>query len=117
MRLKHKVAWSLVAAVALAVKDAFAQGCASCYTTTAAGGAQTIHALRSGIVVLLAPPVLIFAGLVLAAWCWRTSAGTEPKMSARNGYLNFDEVCKSVSTDSSAHAAWQHAEIASSSEE
>jgi len=51
---------------------AFAQGCSSCYTTAAAGGAQTVHALRSGILVLLFPPVLIFSGVVTLVWRWRS---------------------------------------------
>lgn len=50
----------------------FSQGCASCYTTAAAGGSQTIHALRSGILVLLFPPVLIFGGIVTLVWRWRS---------------------------------------------
>ena len=50
----------------------FAQGCANCYTTTAAGGTQTIHALRSGILMLLIPPVIMFACLVWTVWRWRS---------------------------------------------
>ena len=50
----------------------FAQGCAACYTTAASGGPQTAHALRSGILVLLFPPVLIFGGIILAARNWKT---------------------------------------------
>lgn len=53
------------------VAPAFAQGCASCYTTAAAGGSQTIHALRSGILVLLVPPVLLFIGIIFLLLRWR----------------------------------------------
>ena len=53
--------------------DALAQGCASCYTTAAAGGPQTAHALRSGILVLLAPPVLIFAGTIAIVRIWKSA--------------------------------------------
>lgn len=61
---------------------AFAQGCASCYTTAAAGGSQTIHALRSGILVLLFPPILIFCGIVMLVWRWRSrfSVGSTEKI-------------------------------------
>ena len=45
---------------------AFAQGCAMCYSTTAASRAA-IQALRSGIVVLLIPPVLIFGTVCVLA--------------------------------------------------
>jgi hypothetical protein len=54
--------------------EAFAQGCVSCYTSTAAGGSQTIHALRSGILILLFPPVLIFGGIVRMMWRWSKSS-------------------------------------------
>ena len=53
--------------------SAFAQGCASCYTTAAAGGPQTAHALRSGIVLLLIPPVLMFAGIICVMKRWNNS--------------------------------------------
>jgi len=42
---------------------AFAQGCAMCYNTAAAANAAAIQALRSGILVLLIPPVLIFGAV------------------------------------------------------
>jgi hypothetical protein len=54
--------------------QAFAQGCVSCYTSAAAGGSQTIHALRSGILILLFPPVLIFGGIVRLMWRWSKSS-------------------------------------------
>jgi hypothetical protein len=50
---------------------AFAQGCASCYTTTAGGGSQTVHALRSGILLLLVPPTMIFLGIMFVLLRWR----------------------------------------------
>lgn len=55
-----------------AAKCAVAQGCASCYTTAAAGGSQTIHALRTGILILLIPPVLIFSTLVFVLRRWKS---------------------------------------------
>ena len=57
--------------ILLAATQSLAQGCASCYTTTAAGGSQTIHALRSGILVLLVPPVLLFIGIIFVLLRWR----------------------------------------------
>lgn len=44
-----------------------AQGCAMCYQSAAASGARLIHALKSGIVILMIPPLLmtgVFARLV-----------------------------------------------------
>jgi len=55
--------------------ESFAQGCAACYTTAASGGPQTAHALRSGILVLLFPPVFLFGGIILAVRNWKTTKG------------------------------------------
>ena len=44
-----------------------AQGCAMCYQSAASSGARLIHALKSGIVILIIPPLLmtgLFARLV-----------------------------------------------------
>jgi hypothetical protein len=51
--------------------SASAQGCASCYTTTATGGSQTIRALRSGILLLFVPPVLVFSAILIATTRWK----------------------------------------------
>lgn len=42
---------------------AFAQNCALCYTQAASAGARMIQALRSGILILIAPPTLGTVGL------------------------------------------------------
>lgn len=57
--------------LALFPLTAVAQGCASCYTTTAAGGTQTVHALRSGILLLFIPPVAIFGAIVITMKKWK----------------------------------------------
>jgi hypothetical protein len=44
---------------------AFAQNCALCYTQAAGSGSRIIQALRSGILILVFPPMLICLGL---AW-------------------------------------------------
>ncbi len=41
--------------------DLYAQGCAMCYQSAAASGARFIHALKSGIVVIIIPPLLMTA--------------------------------------------------------
>ncbi len=38
----------------------FAQNCALCYSQAAASGQRVIEALRSGILILVFPPMLIF---------------------------------------------------------
>ena len=74
MSAKYATAWSVLAACSVGAKYALAQGCASCYTTAAAGGTQTVHALRDGIVVLLVPPALMFVGLMFLVKAWETRA-------------------------------------------
>ena len=44
---------------------AFSQNCALCYTQAASSGSRMIEALRSGILILIVPPTLMW--LVLAA--------------------------------------------------
>lgn len=49
--------------------SALAQGCALCYTQAAASGSRMIQALKSGILILIAPPTLGSIGLVFV--CYR----------------------------------------------
>jgi hypothetical protein len=49
----------------------FAQSCAMCYTTVAGGGQGVINALKSGIIVLLIPPLLLFTGLIVTIVRWK----------------------------------------------
>ena len=46
---------------------AFAQGCAMCYNNAAATKASGQQALRSGILILMVPPLLMLAGIFVAA--------------------------------------------------
>ena len=47
---------------------AFSQGCALCYTQAAASGARMIRALRSGIVILIIPPLSMCLGAIALAY-------------------------------------------------
>ena len=57
----------LIAAV-LTPSVVFAQNCALCYTQAAGAGARMIQALRSGILVLVFPPMLICIGITIMAY-------------------------------------------------
>ena len=46
----------------------FAQNCALCYTQAAGSGSRMIHALKSGIFVLVVPPMLICVGIIWMAY-------------------------------------------------
>jgi hypothetical protein len=45
-----------------------AQSCALCYTQAAGSGARMIAALRSGILILVIPPMLICVGITWMAY-------------------------------------------------
>jgi len=47
---------------------AFAQSCALCYTQAAGAGSRMVAALRSGILILVIPPMLICAGITWMAY-------------------------------------------------
>jgi hypothetical protein len=48
---------------------AFAQSCALCYTQAASSGSRMIQALKSGILILIAPPTFMSIGLFFI--CYR----------------------------------------------
>lgn len=45
-----------------------AQSCALCYTQAAGSGERLVQALRSGIVILVVPPMLICIGIAVMAY-------------------------------------------------
>ena len=47
---------------------AAAQGCALCYTQAAGSGQRVIQALKSGILILVVPPMLICLGITWMAY-------------------------------------------------
>ncbi|MGB9335923.1 MAG: hypothetical protein WCB14_13000 [Candidatus Acidiferrales bacterium] len=57
---------ALVALVA-APSALYAQSCAMCYQNAAAAGPRTAEALRHGILIMLFPPLFIFAGIFVLA--------------------------------------------------
>lgn len=46
----------------------WAQGCALCYTQAAGSGSRVIQALKSGILILVVPPMLICLGITWMAY-------------------------------------------------
>ena len=69
MKLKIPFRRLRIALVGLAITAyapaVFSQSCALCYTQAASSGSRMIEALRSGILVLIIPPTLMW--LVIAA--------------------------------------------------
>ncbi len=63
------VAVALIAMAVLAAPlPAFSQSCALCYTQAASAGARMIQALRSGILILIAPPTFMSIGMIFIAY-------------------------------------------------
>ncbi len=58
----------VVAVVLLFAVPAFSQSCALCYTQAASSGAKLIAALRSGILVLIVPPMFMSVGITWLAY-------------------------------------------------
>jgi hypothetical protein len=56
---------------------AAAQGCALCYTQAANSSNKFIEALRSGILVLVFPPLAISIGIAYLAWRKRNQFNAE----------------------------------------
>ena len=54
-----------------------AQNCALCYTQAAGSGSRMIHALKSGILILMIPPMGICIGLAVMAYKKRNQFNEE----------------------------------------
>jgi hypothetical protein len=57
---------------------ALAQNCALCYTQAASSGARVIQALRSGIFVLVIPPMVICTAIAIMAYKKRDQFNEDP---------------------------------------
>jgi hypothetical protein len=64
---KSSRALALLASLAAPVMVS-AQSCALCYTQAAGSGDRLVQALRSGIVILIVPPMLICIGITVMAY-------------------------------------------------
>jgi hypothetical protein len=66
----------------------YAQSCALCYTQAASSGARIIHGLRSGILVLIIPPLFMSVGITVLAYRKRNKFNSDPaeKSSRNNGW-------------------------------
>jgi hypothetical protein len=68
----------------LAPVSAFGQSCALCYTQAAASGSRMIQALKSGILILVAPPTIGSIGVIFVMYRKRnqvrnTESGAETR--------------------------------------
>ena len=61
-------AWIVLTGLVLSALPAHAQGCALCYTQAASAGQRIIEGLRSGILVLIFPPMFICIAITVMAY-------------------------------------------------
>ena len=71
---------SLVLVLSLAVMPvlAQAQNCALCYTQAAGSGSKLKAGLKSGILILIFPPMMICTGFMITAWKRRNRFHQKP---------------------------------------
>jgi hypothetical protein len=68
---------------------AYAQTCALCYTQAAGSGSRIIHGLRSGILVLVIPPMFMSIGITVLAYRKRNQfsrSDSAESSSLKNGW-------------------------------
>jgi hypothetical protein len=67
MLKKLRLALPAVAVIVWSM-PALSQSCALCYTQAASSGARFVSALRDGILILIAPPILMSVGITWLAY-------------------------------------------------
>ncbi len=69
LRLARRIKAALTCSVVLALNAAcYAQSCALCYTQAAGAGHRFIQGLRTGILVLIVPPMFMSVGITVLAY-------------------------------------------------
>jgi len=62
-----------------------------CYQSAAASGARFITALRHGVLVMFVPPLLIFAGILFAAYRKRDQFNGDQRVVESDYDLDLDQ--------------------------
>jgi len=75
---------ALAALLLLAAAPASAQSCALCYTQAASSGSRMIQALKSGILILIAPPTFMSLGLFFVCYRKRNQTRDDSTESDRD---------------------------------
>lgn len=66
--------------------SAHAQSCALCYTQVAGSGHRFIQGLRTGILVLIIPPMFMSAGITWLAYRKRNRTNDPTDSGTKNGW-------------------------------
>lgn len=77
--------------ILLAPVPAFAQSCALCYTQAASSGSRMIQALKSGILILIAPPTFMSIGLFFVCYRKRNQTREEDGNESNRGWKQNDD--------------------------
>ena len=77
---------ALAGTIVLATNAAcYAQSCALCYTQAAGAGHRLIQGLRTGILVLIIPPMFMSVGITVLAYRKRNRTNDKPE-SRKSAY-------------------------------
>lgn len=78
--LSRRAKLALTSAVVLISNAAsYAQSCALCYTQAAGAGHKLIQGLRTGILVLIVPPMFMSVGITYLAYKKRNRTNNQPE--------------------------------------
>ena len=92
MKFSRTSRWAALAVVGMLLlvlpRPAFSQSCALCYTQAASSGARMIQALKSGILILIAPPTVMSVGVIFVLYRKRNQCRQSDYAAAesRNGW-------------------------------
>src|SRR5436309_3283622 len=78
----------IMAGITLLATPAHAQSCALCYTQAASSGARMIQALKSGILVLIAPPTFMTVGVIFVCYRKRNQTRKDDAEESGNDWNN-----------------------------
>src|ERR1700728_509866 len=94
---KLNMNWKSVSILVLAISALFllppsasAQSCALCYTQAASSGTRMIQALKSGILILIAPPTLMSVGVIFVCYRKRNQTMKEDGYESDRDWKNDD---------------------------
>jgi hypothetical protein len=83
-KLVHSAKAAVVGALVLASNAAHAQSCALCYTQAAGAGHRFIQGLRTGILVLIVPPMFMSVGITVLAYRKRNRTNDKKSENSAN---------------------------------
>ncbi len=84
-KLVHSAKAALVGALVLASNAAaYAQSCALCYTQAAGAGHRFIQGLRTGILVLIVPPMFMSVAITVLAYRKRNRTNDQKSENSAN---------------------------------